>query len=235
MELIKQTWNKNDISCFQTYLKSLAGTEKQQQWEKQIVQTNLPCLAIKAPVINKLVATIAKGNFLSFIDNWHIDFHQNMIIIGSLICKIKDFDVLKQYLDIYSTKCDNWAATDTLKFKITKQNEKQFFSLAKQYVKSTLPFKRRIGIIILFKFLNDEYVERVFSILDKFKNEQHYYVNMANAWLVCECFVKQRNKTLAYLSHHNLNDFTINKAISKCRDSFRVSAEDKNMLLKFKK
>ena len=30
------------------------------------------------------------------------------------------------------------------------------------------------------------------------------------------------------------NKFTINKAISKCRDSFRVSEEDKNLLLKYK-
>ena len=46
--------------------------------------------------------------------------------------------------------------------------------------------------------------------------------------------IKQRTMTLAYLNHHNLNKFTINKAVQKCRDSFRVSLEDKEMLLKFK-
>ena len=57
---------------------------------------------------------------------------------------------------------------------------------------------------------------------------------MAVAWLLCELMIKQRDKTLVYLNHHNLNKFTINKMISKCRDSFRVSREDKELLLKYK-
>lgn len=235
MELTKQNWTKSAIMEFQSYLNSIAGTSQKQKWEQNIVQTKLPCLAIKAPEIRRIIDEIAKGNFISFIEQWHIECHQNIIIIGGLICKIRDFDTLKNYLKIYATKCDNWAATDTLKFKITAKNEQQFFALAKQYIKSPLPFKRRIGIIILFKFINDRFIDKIFSILDGFRNEQQYYVNMANAWLLCECFIKQRDKTLAYLPHHNLNTFTINKAISKCRDSFRVCKEDKQMLLKFKK
>ena len=66
------------------------------------------------------------------------------------------------------------------------------------------------------------------------KSETEYYVNMAVAWLVAECFTKQREQTLIFLHTHSLNNFTINKAIQKCRDSFRVSQEDKQMLLKYK-
>ena len=58
---------------------------------------------------------------------------------------------------------------------------------------------------------------------------------MINAWLVCELFIKRREKTLKFLQNNRLNSFTINKAISKCRDSFRVSNADKKMLLDFKK
>ncbi len=58
---------------------------------------------------------------------------------------------------------------------------------------------------------------------------------MANAWLLCECFIKQREKTLAFLEKNNINKFAINKAISKCRDSYRVSDKDKKKLLKYKK
>ena len=38
-----------------------------------------------------------------------------------------------------------------------------------------------------------------------------------------------------YLNKNKLNKFTINKAISKCRDSYRVTKEDKEMLLQYKK
>ena len=55
---------------------------------------------------------------------------------------------------------------------------------------------------------------------------------MAIAWLVCELMIYNRDKTLKYLEHNKLNKFTINKAISKCRDSYRVSKEDKEFILK---
>ena len=58
---------------------------------------------------------------------------------------------------------------------------------------------------------------------------------MVNAWLICELFIKRREKTITFLKDHNLNRFTINKAISKCRDSFRVSLDDKEFLLNFRR
>lgn len=65
-------------------------------------------------------------------------------------------------------------------------------------------------------------------------NEEHYYVNMVIAWLLCDMFIYNREKTLKYLESHHLNKFTVNKFVSKCRDSFRVSTEDKDLLLKYK-
>ena len=103
-----------------------------------------------------------------------------------------------------------------------------------EYIKSDKPFKRRIGLGILFNFINDDYIDRIFEILDRFQNEEEYYVNMMNAWLLCECYIKQRKRTLEYLNHNKLNKFTINKGIQKCRESRRVSLEEKEMLLKYK-
>jgi hypothetical protein len=71
--------------------------------------------------------------------------------------------------------------------------------------------------------------------IDKMYDEGHYYINMIIAWLLCESFIKNRDITLTYLKNNNLNDFVINKMISKCRDSYRVSKGDKEMLLQFKR
>ena len=72
------------------------------------------------------------------------------------------------------------------------------------------------------------------NICNSLGEETHYYVNMANAWLVAECFTKQRDKTLNLIKNKTLNKFVQNKAISKCRDSFRVSPEDKELLKTFR-
>ena len=54
-------------------------------------------------------------------------------------------------------------------------------------------------------------------------------------YALAECFAKNRDKTLGYFENNCTNDFIVNKAISKCRDSFRVSKEDKDYLLNFKR
>ena len=48
-------------------------------------------------------------------------------------------------------------------------------------------------------------------------------------------YIQYPKETELYLKDNKLNRFTQNKAISKIRDSFRVSKEEKNMLNKYKK
>lgn len=233
MELIKNIWTKNDINSFQDYLKSFSVKERI-AWTANLLKTDMPVLAIKSPDIKKISSKIAKGNYLSFLDLMIWDYYDNTAINGNLISKIKDFETMKKYLDIYSNKCDNWASCDVLSFDVAG-NEEKYYKLVLEYIKSDKPFVRRIGMSILFKFIdNEKYITNIFSILNSFENEEEYYVNMMNAWLLCECFIKKRDKTLECIKNNKLNKFTLNKAIQKCRESYRVSKEDKELLLKFK-
>lgn len=142
---------------------------------------------------------------------------------------------MKKYLDIYSEYVDNWANCDLLTFNI-KGNEERYMNLVLKYIRSSRPFKRRIGVKILFEFLDDErYLDDIFMILEQLSDEEQYYVNMIIAWLLSECFVRYRNRTIEIFKNNNLKKFVINKAISKCRDSRRVKLEDKELLLQYKK
>jgi len=234
MELIKDKWNKSDIKEFNKYLESIQNEDKR-EWSRNLLKTNLPCLAIKTAEIKKIAKEISKGNFLSFLDLMIWDYYDNTAINGILISSIDDFKTMKKYLDIYSPKADNWATCDLLTFKM-KDNEENYIKLCEEYIKSDKPFVRRIGIEPLFRMVdNEKYVPKIFEILDKFEKEKEYYVNMINAWLLCDLFIKRREETIKFLNKNKLNKFTTNKMISKCRDSFRVSKEDKEMLLKYKK
>lgn len=233
MELIKDKWTKKDIEEFQIFLKANENV-KRKQWATNLLRTELPVLCLTTPMIKDIVNKISKGNYLSFLDFMVWEYYENTSINGFLITKIKDFNTMKGYLDIYSSMADNWATCDLLSFNI-KDNEEKFFNLVLEYIDSDKPFVRRIGLSILFNYIdNDEYINKIFEILDRFTNEEHYYVNMMNSWLLCECFIKQRDKTLKYLENNKLNKFTINKGIQKCRESRRVTEEDKEMLLRFK-
>lgn len=234
MNLVKEIWTKDDIKEFNDYLIRL-GKKDKDAWTKNILKTDMNVLALDTKTIKNISKEIIKGNYLSFLDLMIWDYYENTAINGSLISKIKDFDIMKRYLDIYSSKADNWATCDLLSFDI-KNNEDKYMNLLNTYIKSDKPFVRRIGIVILFNYVKDKkYINTIFDILNKFTNEEHYYVNMINSWLLCECFIRHRDETIKFLENNKLNKFTINKGIQKCRESFRVTKEDKDMLLKYKK
>lgn len=233
MNLVKENWTKQDGEEFIEYLETFKNSDKI-EWSKNILNTNMPVLAIKTPVIKDIVKKIGNGNYTAFLDLELNKYYENSAINGFLISKIKDFNTMKSYLDKYMLKVDNWASCDLLSFNI-KNYEEEFYNLSLEYIKSDKPFIRRLGLGILFKFIdNDKYINQIFAIMNGFYEEEHYYVNMMNAWLFCECFIKRRDETVNFLNNHKLNKFTINKGISKCRDSYRVSKEDKEMLLNYK-
>ena len=236
MELTRNNWSKENINEFLSILKSLSKGEEKGFWEQRIVNTKLPCLAIPSTEIDKISKQIFKGNYTSFLDLWIWDNHSATLVFGKVLNKIKDFELLKSYLIPYSQKADNWSTIDCLKFHFTKDNSQKFINLSKELLTSPHTFSRRLSLIILLKLLSfEDCTKACFESLNKLSKESEYYVNMAGAWLLAECMTKFREKTLKFFEHNNTNDFIINKSISKCRDSYRISKEDKDYLLNFKK
>ena len=235
MNLVIDSWTLIDKQNFLVFLEGLKR-EGKVEWTRKILNTDMPLLALTTKQCKDIAKQISKGNFLSFLDlNLHT-YYENVAINGFLIDEIKDFATMKKYLDNFVKNVDTWASCDLLKFKFFNKNKEEFFALSEEYIKSNMPFKRRIGVNIWFKFFDDEkYIVRILDLIDILNNETHYYVNMALAWWVAECFVKRRDVAIKIFEEGKLNTFTNNKSIQKCRDSFRVSEEDKNMLLKFKK
>ena len=233
MELNRELWKLSDKKEYYEYLNSLSKNEKI-EWTRRIVNTDMDVLAIPVPKLRLIAKDIMKGNYISFLDLKFLDNYESTMIYGIIINKLKDIKLIKKYLDIYVNYIDNWSSCDVLS--IETNDKDKLFDLALGYIKSDKPFIRRVGFRIFFKYLEDEvYLNKIFNVIDSFYDEEHYYVNMIIAWLLCEAFIKNRELTLKYIENNTLNDFVVNKTISKCRDSYRVSIDDKEMLLKFKR
>ena len=96
--------------------------------------------------------------------------------------------------------------------------------MSKTLIQSKFTFSRRLALIILLKLLSVyDCTELVFEILDSLYNENEYYVNMAAAWLLAESMTRYRDKTIEYFKIVKSNSFIVNKSISKCRDSYRIT------------
>lgn len=233
MELNRELWDLSNKKEYYEYLDSLS-IGKKIEWTRKIVNTDMEVLAIPVPKLRLIAKEIMKGNYISFLDLKLLDNYESTMVYGIIINKLKDFKLIKKYLDIYVNYIDNWSSCDVLSIE-TKDKDK-LFDLALSYIKSNKPFVRRVGFRIFLKYLEDKvYLSKIFDVIDVFYNEEHYYVNMIIAWLLCEAFIKSRELTLKYLEKNTLSAFVVNKTISKCRDSYRISLDDKVMLLKFKR
>ena len=159
------------------------------------------------------------------------------MIQGLVISHIKDEKMFYKYFKKHIKKIDNWALCDTFcnSIKIVNKYEEKYFNESIKLALSQQEFISRVGIVIILNhFVKKEYLNTIFDILNKIQSEK-YYINMAEAWLVCEMYIKFPNETLEFIKNNNMNTFTYNKSISKIRDSYRVSKDEKEYLKTLKK
>lgn len=233
MNLIKDEWTIDDLQELINYLDSLKRDNKI-EWCRNITCTTLPLFGLENGTSKIIANEIFKGNYKSFLNICNYEYYELTMIASYIINKIKDYDELEYELNKYSKIVECWANVDNIKINPRKYGDK-IYKLATKYIKSKQPFTRRLGYRLLTNLEKDpKYIDDILNIIDAGYNEEHYYVNMIVAWLLCDLMILYRDNVLEYLKHHHLNKFTINKFISKCRDSYRISNEDKEMLVKYR-
>lgn len=232
MENLKlEKWTNEKYQEFVTYLKSLSD-EAYKNFHSKLTTTKYEILGIRVPIERKIAKEISKGDITSFLRVSQNVYYEEVMIKGFVIASIKDKETLLKYLDYYVSLIDNWAINDGFcnSLKIVNLDKEFWFSYFANYLKSNEEFRVRVGLIIFLSFyVEEEYLERIFFLVDKITLDK-YYVNMGIAWLLCECFTKYRDNTLKYFLKSKINTFTFNKTISKIRDSYRISKEDKEFL-----
>ena len=236
MELNKEVWLEEDRYQFNEYLISFSQPEKV-EWSQRILNSKMDVLAIPTKTIHHIATSISKGNYLSFLDLKIFDHYESVALYGMILCKIKDFELMKSYLTVYLDVMENWAHVDLLSLPITKTNQEDFIRLSYKYLKDPRPFVRRLSLMILFQMRKTPSIlPIVFGHIQTLKDENEYYVIMMAGWFLSECIILYRDDSLHFLnSHDNLNKKIVNKGIQKCRESRRFTLQEKEDLLQYKR
>lgn len=193
---------------------------------------------VRLPQLRAIAKEIIQGNWQQFLaEAQGSDIYEIVMLRGLVIATAPcDYDTRLQMIADFVPAISNWAVCDcvTSSIKSAAKHLPETWAFLQPYLESREEFPLRFAVVMLMDyFITDEYIDRVLDIYRSIHHEA-YYVNMAIAWALSVCFVKFREKTLPLFQAQVLSPWVQNKAIQKCRESRRVSAEDKALLLQYK-
>ena len=157
------------------------------------------------------------------------------ILTEQRLHRIYFYTSLKQIKNVYDRAAfiDNnllfsdWWHTDQLIRFVSALDYETARRYSEKYLQSADPFVRRWGYVLwISKLCRDgAHVDELLSLM---KNDDAYYVQMAQAWLIAELAIFFPEQVRRWMDGENTLSYSINgKAIQKICDSFRISAENK--------
>ncbi|MBR1654391.1 MAG: DNA alkylation repair protein [Clostridia bacterium] len=225
-------WNAKTYQSFIQYLITQKDEKYKEFHSSLVLNSKYEMIGIRVPTMRKIAKKISKTNIEEFLKYAQNKYYEEIMIQGLLISHIKDEALFYKHFKDYISKIDNWALCDTFcsSIKIVEKFEDKYFKEAVKMSLNKKEFIARIGlVIILDHFINEKNLDTIFDTLNKIESDK-FYINMSEAWLICEMYTKFPKETKTFIKSNNLNKFTHNKAISKIHDSYRVSKEEKEYL-----
>jgi 3-methyladenine DNA glycosylase AlkD len=225
-----------DYQSFLDYL-NLNKETSFAEFQRKLIP-NEKILGVRTPKLRLIAKLIARSNWQKFLYEVKGDTLEEVIIHGLVICNLKlsyidSIELIKDFVP----NIKSWASCDicSSSFKFFKDDQALSFSFLKSCLSSDDQFSVRFGIIVLMDFfINDQYISKLFPLFDDIKNDG-FYVKMAIAWAISNCFIKYPEVTMKYLKADKLDDWTYNKALQKIVESRRIDDKTKDIVRSMKR
>ncbi len=222
-------------------LNSLKDSEYFREMQRINVMSELKVIGVRVPELKKLSNEYFNKSIKVEFNKETDKCFEAVLLEGFLISLDVDKVSVKEKLNAYYKKIDNWAASDMVCASLDafKQGgDEEDFKYFSNLLNNENPWVVRFGIVALIKFfMNETFVEKVLEEAYKVKTE-HYYVNMALAWLVSEVMALTPSKSdkvvKKIIKTNNFSRFIINHGIQKCIDSKRFTDKKKIKLKELK-
>lgn len=192
-------------------------------------------IGVRTPALRKLAKEIINidkaDTFLKTLP--HNYFEENQLH-AFIISEIKDFNVCISSLCEFLPYVNNWATCDQMSPKIFKKNRFELLPYIKKWIESDLTFTKRFAVKMLMEHFLDEDFKVEYAVLVSSVRSEDYYVNMMIAWYFATALAKQYDTVISFMENKNLSDWTHNKTIQKCVESYRITPEHKKYLRSLK-
>ena len=186
--------------------------------------------SICIPDLRDFAKEIARENYQEFFKVNDFSVYELKLLHAFVLGYAKDdIHILIQYFEEFIPQVNDWLICDSLcqSFKIARKYPDIFWKFLMKYAHSKAEFESRIvSVCMLSHFLNDEYIDRVISVLDQLYTER-YYSMMGVAWAIATVMAKYPTKCQSYLQSASchLDKTTYKKSLQKIKESFRTSKD----------
>lgn len=212
--------------------------DRYQKFSAKLTPSERPIMGVRIPIVRRMAGMVPSNEISRFL-NVEPKMFEEVLVRGFLICRLP-YEKMILYFDSQIKYIEDWASCDVfcagLK-KAVKKHEVEFLELkVKKSLDSEREFAVRVGLVLLkCYYVEVDKLPLIYDWIEKLAVREEYYIRMAIAWLLSECFIKFPAATTGYLVSSSLPKWTFNKTISKICESYRVDAETKKMLKRMRK
>ena len=192
-------------------------------------------IGVRVPMLRAYAKKFGKTEEAKqFLEILPHQYYEENNLHGLLIDQMKDYELCIEELIRFLPYINNWATCDILSVKAVKGHLDSYIKNIYQWLESDYTYTIRFGINMLMRYYLEEefkieYPEKVAAI-----RSEEYYVNMVRAWYFATALAKKYDQVLPFLEEQKMDVWThnktIQKAIQKAIESYRITLEQKEYL-----
>lgn len=208
------------------------------KYSNNVIPGSKPVIGVRLPELRKIAKNIAKSDYRTFLKICPDDYLEYQILKAYTIGYLNDdIEQILLCADSFIPTIQDWAVNDAFcqNFKPARKYPERVWSWLNEYAAKDDEYSQRVAAVLsMSHFLTTDYIDSILRMMNELKYDG-YYTRMGVAWCVATAYAKFPEKTLNFLKHNELDDWTYNKSIQKMLESFRVSDDDKIMLRSMKR
>ena len=207
--------------------------DEYREFTRKLIDCERPLVGVRIPVVREIAGQIPRELYGEFLQVKPVTIEE-VLVRGMLVSEMP-YDEMLTWFNSQVDEIDNWCTCDVFCSgvgKVVRKHRDEFFeSRVERLMVDPREFAVRVGLVMLkCAYVDAQWLAVIFDRVKKLAGRKEYYIRMAIAWLLAECFIKYPEATLGYLKASQLPKWTFNKTISKICDSYRVEPEMKEML-----
>ncbi|MBO5287633.1 MAG: DNA alkylation repair protein [Clostridia bacterium] len=227
--------------------------EKYKNFHSKLIPGNDNVIGLRMPYAKEIARRYANtplGN--EFLASLPHRYYDEDIVHALMLGRLKaDAGELKRLVSDFLPYVDNWAVCDSMcaNLKNFFKKPSQVYDFVLSSLSSEYSFTVRFGIVSLLNYyIDSEHIDTILGECVRLSHlvedgvgwrktplgvspyNENYYVNMAIAWLLSFCVVKEYSKAVKLFENRLLTKWVHNKAIQKSIESLRIDKATKEYL-----